>query len=137
MNAVEYTNSIKHTLTIKSYITSFKIVRERLQDDFSWYRYRIRFDNGDLLEMTERFMVKENQIKVLKYSFHWQDTNGNIRKRWDNAPHHANLATFPHHVHDGSEENVLPHPAIMAEDMLIKVAELKAKLEKTTADLEK
>ncbi len=124
MNAVEYTNSIKHTLTIKSYITSFKIVRERLQDDFSWYRYRIRFDNGDLLEMTERFMVKENQIKVLKYSFHWQDTNGNIRKRWDNAPHHANLATFPHHVHDGSEENVLPHPAIMAEDMLAKVAKM-------------
>ncbi len=124
MNAVEYTNSIKHTLTIKSYITSFKIVRERLQDDFSWYRYRIRFDNGDMLEMTERFMVKENQIKVLKYSFHWQDTNGNIRKRWDNAPHHANLATFPHHVHDGSEENVLPHPAIMAEDMLAKVAKM-------------
>ena len=121
---IKYIIHVKTVLQAKPFVVSFDTVVEVALMDIGRYRYRIRFDNGDMLEMTERFMVKENQIKVLKYSFHWQDTNGNIRKRWDNAPHHANLATFPHHVHDGSEENVLPHPAIMAEDMLAKVAKM-------------
>lgn len=24
-------------------------------------------------------------------------------RRWDNAPHHKDLANFPHHVHDGND----------------------------------
>jgi hypothetical protein len=30
-------------------------------------------------------------------------------KRWDNARHHPEIDTFPHHLHDGSDENVIPH----------------------------
>jgi hypothetical protein len=34
-----------------------------------------------------------------KYSFHWQDHNGNLISRWDNSPHHDEISTFPHHRH--------------------------------------
>ncbi|OFV66964.1 MAG: hypothetical protein SBU_000257 [Candidatus Syntrophoarchaeum butanivorans] len=33
------------------------------------------------------------------YSYHWQDENRKLRIRWDNAPHHKHLKTFPHHKH--------------------------------------
>ena len=38
-----------------------------------------------------------------KYSFHWQDTDGNCIIRWDNAPHHQDVITFPYHKHIGKE----------------------------------
>ena len=34
-----------------------------------------------------------------KYHFHWQDENNNLKRRWDNAPHHRELDNFSHHVH--------------------------------------
>ncbi|MCP4402919.1 MAG: hypothetical protein GY801_37155 [bacterium] len=34
-----------------------------------------------------------------KYSYHWQSTDGELRARWDNSPHHELIATFPHHKH--------------------------------------
>lgn len=44
-----------------------------------------------------------------RYSYHWErrGANGTIY-RYDNAPHRGwkRVKTFPHHLHDGSEENV-------------------------------
>ncbi|MDQ1350920.1 MAG: hypothetical protein QG657_1222 [Acidobacteriota bacterium] len=33
------------------------------------------------------------------YSFHWQDNQGILISRWDNAPHHSGIGTYPHHIH--------------------------------------
>jgi hypothetical protein len=35
-----------------------------------------------------------------KYSYHWQDKNNSMIKRWDNAPDWE-VETFPHHLHIG------------------------------------
>ncbi|RDV80418.1 toxin-antitoxin system TumE family protein [Ammonifex thiophilus] len=42
-----------------------------------------------------------------RYSYHWErrHIDGKIF-RFDNAPHHKDVATFPHHLHDGSEEKI-------------------------------
>ncbi len=37
-----------------------------------------------------------------KYVFHWQEATGQLRIRWDNSPHHPEIATFPHHKHDSN-----------------------------------
>ena len=34
-----------------------------------------------------------------KYTYHWMDAAGTLRRRWDNAPHWPDIATYPHHVH--------------------------------------
>lgn len=42
-----------------------------------------------------------------KYSFHWQDEQGNCILRWDNAPHHQKIvSSFPYHKHVGKTEDV-------------------------------
>lgn len=39
-------------------------------------------------------------------------------KRWDNAPHYPQISSFPDHLHDGSEQTVIPHAPISALDAL-------------------
>ena len=34
-----------------------------------------------------------------KYSYHWQTNFDELIMRWDNAPHHMDVATFPFHIH--------------------------------------
>lgn len=62
------------------------------------------------LELLHDDLIKEFEILDFKsgedfyflsilYSYHWQDKNGSLRIRWDNAPHHSNLRTFPDHKH--------------------------------------
>ena len=40
-----------------------------------------------------------------KYSFHWQRDSEIFRV--DTAPHHKNIATYPRHMHEGAEDNVI------------------------------
>jgi len=35
------------------------------------------------------------------HSFHWQDKNDRFIIRWDNARHHKDIRTYPHHKHTG------------------------------------
>lgn len=86
-------------------------------------RYRLTLRDGGLLEMFERFRIVKGRTQVAKYSFHWQDAAGQLRKRWDNAAHHPEVSTHPHHVHDGGEANVLAHGPISAEEVLAIIAE--------------
>jgi hypothetical protein len=55
---------------------------------------------------------------LLKYRHHWQDRHSWILKRWDNAPHYPVIATYPHHLHGGAEDSVVPHPAITGLEVL-------------------
>ncbi len=84
--------------------------------------------DGSLLELTERLVEERHTITVTKYRHHWQDQNAKLIKRWDNAPHHAEIETFPHHVHDGLETNVLRHDEIRGRDVLINVISHIAKI---------
>ncbi len=118
MDAAEYIAYVKSILIADPHITSLKIVREEAQEKIGLYRYRLALADGGLLEMFERFEVVLDEVKVTKYSFQWQAVDGTLRKRWDNAAHHPEVSTHPHHLHDGSEENVLPHESVTAIDIL-------------------
>ncbi len=117
-DAADYITYIKSILISQLPIGEWKIIREEFQGQSGLYRYRLTLDNGDLLEMFERFTVKFGQVDVSKYSFQWQGNNGVLRKRWDNAPHHPELPTHPAHVHDGADDLVLPHFPVSTVDVL-------------------
>ncbi len=94
-----------------------------------FYRYRVNFADNSLLEITERIVEENSKIEVKKYRIHWQDEQGNLIKRWDNAKHHPTIKTFPHHLHSGTKNNILPHEAIYGYDaLLIILSEIQEKL---------
>jgi len=43
---------------------------------------------------------------TFKYAYHWQDKEGQLRCRWDNAPHWPDMATHPHHKHIMSGDKI-------------------------------
>jgi len=57
-------------------------------------RGRLLFVDGSMLEFME-YLQEENR---LKYRFNFlMDKEGNMVFRYDNAPHHKDVLSFPHH----------------------------------------
>jgi len=58
-----------------------------------------------------------------KYAYHWQDQEGHLISRWDNAPHWKDLKSYPHHRHVGSGSAVEPSDVRSLEDALKHIRE--------------
>lgn len=57
-----------------------------------------------------------------KYRYHLQTFEGKQIRRWDNAPHHPDVSTFPHHFHD-ERNKVHPVEPMSIPDVLEAVLE--------------
>jgi len=88
---------------------------------------RIYFYDGSFLD------IRWNESG--KYSLHWErrHVNGTLY-RYDNAKHWANVSTYPHHFHDGSQQNVrendLPREPLKAIIHVLKFIRKKKKKRK-------
>jgi hypothetical protein len=90
-------------------LTDYEIIRSWANTDDGYLRLRATLINGDFLELAEYFVVQEDQIQPHDYRHQWMDAERQtLRMRWDSTPHHPNLPGFPHHIHQGSESNVMP-----------------------------
>ncbi|MCO6450546.1 MAG: hypothetical protein J5I90_07120 [Caldilineales bacterium] len=58
-----------------------------------------------------------------KYAYHWMETDGTLRRRWDNAPHWQGIATGEHHLHKPGSEMPGPSSVTNIEDLLAFVEE--------------
>jgi len=74
--------------------------------DTSLDKYRLKLKDGLIVELTERIIEESGTFNTTKYRFHWQNKSGELIKRWDNAPHHPEINSFPDHLHDGAVDNV-------------------------------
>jgi len=54
----------------------------------------ITFKDGSIFYFKEVLLEKK-----VHYRFHYTDNKDNLIFRWDTAPHHKGLKTFPYHVH--------------------------------------
>ncbi len=92
-------------LKILRFIEKSKIVKSFEIQDFkqgnNFYYYRI-----ELILVDESLLYVREYVSDVDYlySYHWQDREGKLRIRWDNAPHHKNMKTFPHHKHSPNLE---------------------------------
>jgi Family of unknown function (DUF6516) len=122
MTLEEYLRQIEVILSTSPAVSEVVIIRRSIQDtDLEKvlnYRYRITLADGGLVEMTERVLEVQGRLEVTMYRHHWQNANGLLIKRWDNAPHHPAVDTFPHHLHDRAENQVIRHPPITGLEVL-------------------
>jgi len=118
-DAGDYLAYVKALAIASSQVTRCIVMREEVEGDSGLIRMRLTLSDGSILETFERFEIVDRNVQVTKYRFHWQDATGGLRKRWDNAPHHPELPTYPHHIHDGAEANAQPHKAINTEKVLL------------------
>ena len=105
-----YMNDLDVLISASPSIVDIDIIRRDIRDTglekTALFRYRIKLIDESLIEITERILEERGGLTTTKYRYHWQTGSGKLIKRWDNAPHHPEIDTFPDHLHDGSEENV-------------------------------
>jgi hypothetical protein len=128
----EYLRQIDELLSTSPVVSDVVIVRRSIRDtDLEKvlnYR-RVTLADGSLIELTERVLEAQGILEVTEYRHHWQDAQGHLIKRWDNAPHHPTVETFPHHLHDGDENHVVGHPPITGLEVVQRiVAEVETQL---------
>lgn len=109
MNAAiaRYFDEIEACLIASPAIASYQILRREIAPSDGKLRIKAKLSDGDMAELFEYVAETSGQIAAHKYSFQWQDAQGTLVRRWDNAPHHKELANAPHHSHepDGSSKS--------------------------------
>lgn len=72
-------------------------------------RIRLRFSDGSLLEISEAIVANGN-LRWLSY--HYQDSSAGLVFRYDNAPHHRSLSTYPENKHTTDRDLPSYRPSI-------------------------
>ena len=62
-------------------------------------RFRLRTSLGHLLEVSEALGLESDELTFLHYRYHFQDPHNQMIFRYDSAPHHRHLPSFPDHKH--------------------------------------
>ncbi len=75
-----------------------------LQIEDEYLKAVIYLSDGSNLRVTEEWEGKT----LVGYSYYWLTADNRLKIGWDNAPHHAELASFPHHKHVGQQANRQP-----------------------------
>jgi len=113
MNLRDYYSKIESLLNEFSLITHFTVDFEEITDCIGYIKGKLELMNGSVLYFFEFVEIQNNVPVLVKYKYQWQSPEGNLLKRWDNAPHHREINTFPDHVHDSN--GVFPSPTMNLE----------------------
>ncbi len=96
----QYFDTVELRLIQSPVIIAYQIVRREIAPADGKLRIKVTLNDGGLAELFEYVSESDGHIHLSKYSFHWQDAQGKLKQRWDNAPHYPNLPNSPHHVHN-------------------------------------
>ena len=94
-------------------VAAWEVLLYEVEGANSRLKLTIVFRDGSTLHMREHIFAGQQR----KYAYHWQDSNQQLRVRWDNAPHWPAIHTHPHHKHVQSEDHVEPSDATTLEEV--------------------
>jgi hypothetical protein len=119
----DYFEQMRSLLASSSFVESFSFNAEKRGDTEGFIKSEIKFANGSLLYVRE-FVSIESGLERDMYSYQYMSSEQALIFRYDNTGHHRklNLPTFPHHKHDGSEDNVVASAAPLLVDVLQEIA---------------
>lgn len=100
MNFREYYSQIESVIKDCPVVSRFSITFDEIDIDVGYLKGKLELVDGSVLHFIEYVEIKDNEADCLKYKYQWQSENEELITRWDNVPHHKELDTFPHHMHD-------------------------------------
>lgn len=108
----EYFKLLQKTIDSYAIVQSFNINFDKRGTYEGFIRGEIYFIDGSVLHLRE-FVDVELTIDRLMYVYHYLDFSKMLVFRYDDTGHHKelNLLIFPHHKHDGREENIISSQA--------------------------
>lgn len=86
---------IKPLFQGRTFVKEIESLSETSKKDLTSRNCKIIFTDFSVLYIRETW--KEGEL--LKYAYFWFTAIGALIVGWDNAPHHTEAETFPHHKH--------------------------------------
>ncbi len=101
-----FVEDLEKTLASSPVILSSNIQKHFGPDKATvYFKSTLLFIDSSILEIAVFANKSHNAVSIDKYRFHYMDKYGRMLFRYDNAPHHPGLPSFPDHKH--TENNVL------------------------------
>lgn len=112
MRIESYFQRCQTTIEACPIIQTFNITYDKRSTYEGFIKGEITFVDGSRLHFRE-FLDVEVILERLTYVYQYMNTAQQLIFRYDNTGHHQklNLSTYPHHKHDGREDNVVPSSA--------------------------
>jgi hypothetical protein len=67
----------------------------RLTETIEQFKAVVQLVDSSQLHINEVWLDGE----LIKYAYYWLTLTGEVIQGWDNAPHHPEISTHPHHLH--------------------------------------
>ncbi|MCP4460222.1 MAG: hypothetical protein GY816_19695, partial [Cytophagales bacterium] len=77
---------------------TIELIKEKRSPYIGFLEGTLTFLDGSILCFVEFINVKIDVTRY-KYSFHYQGSTQSLIFRYDMAPHHPQVKSFPHHKH--------------------------------------
>jgi hypothetical protein len=100
--AAEGKNSFMFHTTLQAYediIAAVEKLDVQERYDLIHVKAHLVLVDGTQLRVSEVWINEELE----KYSYYWLEEDNDVILGWDNAPHHEDVDTFPHHRHEEGE----------------------------------
>lgn len=112
----DYFKSIEHLLSNSKLIADKTIDFKEFSSEEGMVTGRLLFLGGYTLNFMEYILIGQQRPK---YRFNLSDSKGKLIYRYDNAPHHKEIPTFPHHKHLGTQ--VKPSKEVGLEEVISEI----------------
>ncbi len=116
MVIAHYFKSIEHLLINSKLIADKTIDFKEFSIDEGMVTGRLLFLGGYTLNFMEYILIGQHRPK---YRFNLSDSKGKLIFRYDNAPHHKEIPTYPHHKHLGTQ--VKPSKEVGLEEVISEI----------------
>ena len=105
--AIQIENAIRHSALVVTY----DLVKVQLSSSTGYIERQVTFINNSRFVFFEFLRQPTAEVECEKYRYHFMNSDDQLFFRYDNAPHHPEIATFPHHKHlpTGLLENAAPN----------------------------
>jgi len=110
-------------------LSNYQVLRLRNGTHEGFIRGKLQFLDESNLYWRE-FVDVELTIDRLMYVYQYMDSSDKLVFRYDNSGHHRKLklSTYPHHKHEGSEDNIVSSASLDLANVLNEI-ELLVNLE--------
>jgi len=106
----------------KSIAASSIVLSSNIQKHFGpaletvYLRGHLLIIDSSILEIAIFVTESRNKPSIDKYRFHYMDNRGQMVFRYDNAPHHSEIGSHPHHKH--TLDRIIPTTMPSLKDIL-------------------
>ena len=95
----EYFSKLIDAIRNSSWLQNEDLTFREIDEKEGYIRGILFLHGGYTLHIAEYISVKHGHPERIKYRYQLQNIKDDLLARWDNAPHHKKISSYPYHKH--------------------------------------